>query len=564
MSTTLVRSEIAKFLARETPEALCIRGKWGVGKTFAWINALKDAQAAKQVQLKAYSYVSLFGVNSLDELKFSIFENYTTLDDGVRQADLNTLEAHVEKLNGLRRYARIARSLPIINRFVSNDATGLVAFMSVKKQIVCIDDLERKGKNLDVNDVLGLISFLREQRDCKIILILNDEQLEGEQKTSFEKHLEKAVDASVIYQPTPIEAAAIGFDQSELQQMLARKCTTLGITNIRVMRRLLRLAVELASLVETFDQDVRNAAFGALVLFCWANDQPEEAPSIDYLTARKAGFYGLGNKDVPPKDASWNALLDDYGYGWTDEFDLEILKSIKRGYFDPDEIKKYASSLNDQVLATKADGSFEQAWRLYHDSFADNKDQVLDGLRTSFLKNAKYISPGNLDGTIRLFKELGRPEQAAELLAHYMNERNENREFFDLGNDPFASVSDEDVKAAFNAKYAETEETRDLKTMLDKLSDNWSDDVIATLAAVPVTEYKTIFTQTSGPELRRLLKAVFQFDNIINATAPMREIADRARMALREIGAQSDINRRRVKRYGINLDEPAAEQAEQE
>jgi Cdc6-like AAA superfamily ATPase len=55
---------------------------------------------------------------------------------------------------------------------------------------------------------------------------------------------------------------------------------------------------------------------------------------------------------------------------------------------------------------------------------------------------------------------------------------------------------------------------------------------------------------------RRLLSAVFQFDRIVNATAPMREISDRARAALREIGAESDINRRRVKRYGINFDEP--------
>jgi hypothetical protein len=36
----------------------------------------------------------------------------------------------------------------------------------------------------------------------------------------------------------------------------------------------------------------------------------------------------------------------------------------------------------------------------------------------------------------------------------------------------------------------------------------------------------------------------------------MLEIAKRARLALREIGGESDINRRRVKRFGVNLDDP--------
>jgi hypothetical protein len=119
-----------------------------VGKTFAWARALEETQANNRVGLKSYSYLSLFGVNSLDELKFSIFENVTSLEGGVKKADLNTLEAHVSQLGDWRRFTRIAQSLPFIKNLVGSDATGLVAFMSIKDQIVCIDDLERKGKNL--------------------------------------------------------------------------------------------------------------------------------------------------------------------------------------------------------------------------------------------------------------------------------------------------------------------------------------------------------------------------------------------------------------------------------
>ena len=75
MSIDLVRSEIERFLSTDEPEVICISGAWGVGKTFAWNTFLKDAQVRKKIALGRYSYVSLFGVNSLEEFKYSIFEN---------------------------------------------------------------------------------------------------------------------------------------------------------------------------------------------------------------------------------------------------------------------------------------------------------------------------------------------------------------------------------------------------------------------------------------------------------------------------------------------------------
>jgi hypothetical protein len=44
-------------------------------------------------------------------------------------------------------------------------------FSAIRNQIVCVDDLERRGA-LPVKDVLGLISYLREQRSCKVVLLL--------------------------------------------------------------------------------------------------------------------------------------------------------------------------------------------------------------------------------------------------------------------------------------------------------------------------------------------------------------------------------------------------------
>src|SRR3712207_2036559 len=86
VSTDLVNSEVVKFLKSQAPEVLCIRGKWGVGKTYTWTTRLEEVQTSGKIALQRYSYVSLFGINSLDELKFSIFENVVILSDGKLKA----------------------------------------------------------------------------------------------------------------------------------------------------------------------------------------------------------------------------------------------------------------------------------------------------------------------------------------------------------------------------------------------------------------------------------------------------------------------------------------------
>jgi hypothetical protein len=49
-------------------------------KTYTWQTELDRARAAQALELKRYSYVSLFGLNSLEGLKLSIFENLEFLD----------------------------------------------------------------------------------------------------------------------------------------------------------------------------------------------------------------------------------------------------------------------------------------------------------------------------------------------------------------------------------------------------------------------------------------------------------------------------------------------------
>jgi Cdc6-like AAA superfamily ATPase len=176
------KREIVRFLKESAPGVLCIDGAWGVGKTFLWRQVLDQLRKAGGLPFTRYSYVSLFGLNSLDDMKSALFENMEWLDQDATsfaqrgKAGAKALAARAKKLSEL------AGALPWVGQALTKARS--LYFSLIQDQIVCIDDLDRCSNNLEVKDVLGLISFLREQRGCKVALILNAEKL-GDNREHF-------------------------------------------------------------------------------------------------------------------------------------------------------------------------------------------------------------------------------------------------------------------------------------------------------------------------------------------------------------------------------------------
>jgi len=457
VSIDLVRGEIERFLSTDEPEVVCVSGPWGVGKTFTWNRYLKDAQTRTKIALGRYSYVSLFGVNSLEEFKYSIFENSVKCSDIGVQPSLETLRSNTTAVG-----ERLGKaSLSILQRtpFVKNYLGGLgpVWFLSVSKMIVCIDDFERKGDKLEARDVLGLISSLKEFKACKVCLILNEDALE-EDSSDFRKYLEKVVDVFLKFEPSAAECVDIAFPGATgTLKVLAESCVALAISNIRLIKRIERSVRKVEPMLSGFDVQILRQAVQSLALLGWTVYEPTRAPSLDYLLERRGADPFGTDKDnpVPANEASWNALLDGYGFLRMDDFDRCLLDGIRNGFFDRTLIQKLGSDLDMQVKAGKLSNSFTEAWRMYHDSFADNEQEVLEAIRRSFIEGAKYITPLNLNGTVTLFKELGKPDWAAEIIRHYVEVRGNEAAIFDLKGHPFGGeVKDRDVVDAFERKHA--------------------------------------------------------------------------------------------------------------
>lgn len=430
-----------------------------------------------------------------------------------------------------------------------------LSFLSLNKTLICIDDLDRNGSKLDIKDVLGLVSQLKEQKKCKIVLLLNDIE---EGLEDYVKFREKVVDVELKFAPTASECAAIAFDtQSDVHVTLRNLSENLGISNIRILKKIERLVNLALPFAKNLEDEIKYQFIQSLTLFTWCFfSSNKEIPTLEYVTNLGYSYYGIGDdENVTDEHKIWRKLLTKYNYQLTDELDLVLAEAVRTGYFIEEDLKQAAKKKNIQVLAEKSDSSFSDAWKLYHDSFENNQHEVIDTIYNSFKSNAKNITPTNLNGTVNLLRDLGEMDKATEIIDFYINLRSEEIALFDPEKDNFfGDAVDKEVQTKFKVAFSKLAITENAKQVLQVLAsqNGWNQKDEVVLANTTVDEYYDLFKSESGRQLSSYVRACFQFDQFANPTEQHIKIASRAREALERIAAESEINRRRVKKFGIN------------
>lgn len=557
MSVRNVEEEINRFLKGEEPEVLCLMGQWGAGKTFAWNQYLAKAKSGKTISLKRYSYVSLFGQNSLDDLKYSIFENTIGIDQVGKEVDLSITDRIKTFATNWRKGIGIADATPWLKDFAPLATRSF--FLTVRKQIVCIDDLERVGDELSTKDILGLISFLKDQRGCKVVLLLNDEALGKAASKIFTDQLEKVVDVEMRFEPTPSEAASIGIDKlTPFSGELAKLCIALQIVNIRVIRKIQRLALRLRALLSGHDKRIFESGLPSIALFGWIKYQPKSAPSIKFIKENGSLVYRIGlNNNVKQTDEErrWQALLSDINFINFDELDELLWQSVSKGYFDPMTVESMAIKLDKKFALQDKDNSFAASWEKYHNSFLNDEKDVLDGMFTAFKKGVESITPNNLDGTVVLFRKFKRGKEADKMIAYYMKNRNEPRNFYDPAQSLFLKLEDAKLAQAFATKLRSFKDTRTPQEILINIarSHSWNPEDISTLTQVSSNDYFKMFKKLRGSDLRIAAAEALKFKQYGGASADMVKISVSAEKALKRIGKENKLNRERVRSYGVTI-----------
>ncbi|GAA8938078.1 hypothetical protein HpEKB20_11490 [Helicobacter pylori] len=186
---------LKKSKNQNKPVAIAINGEWGIGKTYLWKNGL--APLIREELKKNPIYTSVFGKK----------DEQAIIEDLVAQF----LSAEKQKTNSIRNFINGILSFLSMHFGVKINVNVDFLFKMLKKEhmentIVCIDEFERLSDKIPVQDILGLISELKEHKGCCVIAIYNDlklfaNEIQNEQKKIFDAYCEKVFDRMFKFSP---------------------------------------------------------------------------------------------------------------------------------------------------------------------------------------------------------------------------------------------------------------------------------------------------------------------------------------------------------------------------
>ena len=163
---------ILDYLERDsTNYAILLNGKWGSGKTYFWENIIK--KEIDKIEKKTI-YVSLYGVNSIEEINKKIFLGQW----GEKVQDLTESKwgRRVTEITKAMLGSVKSIELPFIKEMVVPEI-DFGQFINFTNTVLCFDDLERAS--IDINEVLGYINNFVEHDGIKVILIANENEIEA-------------------------------------------------------------------------------------------------------------------------------------------------------------------------------------------------------------------------------------------------------------------------------------------------------------------------------------------------------------------------------------------------
>ncbi len=557
MTVATVKSVVTRFLTSDVPEVLALKGDWGVGKTFTW-NQLVE-QHSKEIRLPNYCYVSLFGMSSISELRTAIIAKTRSTRLIGKKRDAKTINTEwstlgIEKLKSASVLLSKFRDAPYVKN-VSITLEALAPHL-IRDTIICFDDFERLSTGTITHDVLlGFISELKEEKGCKIVLIFNEDQLKDE--GSYKKYREKVIDIELQFAPTSSEAADIALPEKLPCRELIKQCAiSLDIKNIRILLKVVALTEMLQVAVKGLDGKVMETAARTLVLLAWCHyGSDEKKPTVHFVmqwSALSAAVRHRKNNDEgnDHKLIEWEAVLSNYGYSHSDEFDFAINKVIERGHLEESGFSEEAKKLDERIRANDLQESFSAAWKMYNNSFAANQPEVVEALKNSLKESVSQVSPRDLNSTICLLRDLCEQELANELIDFYIAARSNERHLFNTSDHWFHSdVTDKVIRERFDKRYSEGRSLPELHEAVEYIAANngWSEEHIESLKMARAEDFYHLFKLEHGDNLSRIVNACLRF----KGTGEHEAISQRAQEALTRIGSESSLNARRVKRYGF-------------
>jgi hypothetical protein len=194
-------------------KVIMLSGKWGSGKTHFWKNKIQTVLNEKDKKIPN-NYISLYGKTTIEEIRNEVF---LKIFEGMDIFKIDDKSFGLAK-NTANLVADLTKIVSVfgfnldLSKIVDKSFEKLEKVNEDKKEkktkeilnsgaVICFDDFERKSKDIDLNDLFGFITHLAIEFKCKVVIILNDDVFEGEEKKIFSNVKEKSVSKFLKYEP---------------------------------------------------------------------------------------------------------------------------------------------------------------------------------------------------------------------------------------------------------------------------------------------------------------------------------------------------------------------------
>ena len=245
--------------------AIALTGEWGVGKTHFWNDFKKKYN--DQFKLRKYAYVSLFGTDSLESLKYEIAVKTHAIhqsEDRLQGAKslfnkaLDTVDLSNIQGKGL--------SLNIGKSLITSALSSLVS-----KTVICIDDIERISDNLPIKDVMGLINDLKLEKNCQVVVILH----EAKADEKFQEYKEKVFDEVLILDDS-LDALKTFITDGSALDVMQLFYLTLKVKNLRFYNKVFNNYQQIITSITSLSETSKEYILKNLLIVRWIDEfQPK-------------------------------------------------------------------------------------------------------------------------------------------------------------------------------------------------------------------------------------------------------------------------------------------------
>ena len=143
-------------------------------------------------------------------------------------------------------------------------------------------------------------------------------------------------------------------------------------------------------------------------------DTEQEIPPVEFILSY-GPLWSMGKKEDEIKEyRKWNSTLGNFGWSHADDFDIELLETIKRGYV----VEELFIPLVEQEHKKRISGDFEEqynkVWReVYHNGFGNEEEVLVKEFVRVFNDGAEYFNSAQLNECIVVLRRLGRNTEAS-------------------------------------------------------------------------------------------------------------------------------------------------------